>query len=39
MNLHDEMQPVELANRPEQTLLLADSAAIIYFLEGHPKFA
>jgi predicted nucleic acid-binding protein len=33
------MEPLELADLPEQTLLLVDSAPIIYFLEGHPKFA
>ena len=33
------MEPLELADLPEQTLLLVDSAPIIYFLEGHPKLA
>jgi predicted nucleic acid-binding protein len=33
------MEPLGLADLPEQTLLLVDSAPIIYFLEGHPKFA
>lgn len=33
------MEPLELTDLPEQTLLLVDSAPIIYFLEGHPKLA
>lgn len=32
------MGPLELADLPDQALLLIDSAPIIYFLEGHPKF-
>ena len=32
------MGPLEFADLPEQALLLIDSAPIIYFLEGHPKF-
>jgi predicted nucleic acid-binding protein len=33
------MEPLDLANLPEHALLLVDSAPIIYFLDGHPKFA
>ncbi|HLJ64313.1 MAG TPA: PIN domain-containing protein [Stellaceae bacterium] len=33
------MEPLEFADLPEQALLLMDSAPVIYFLEGHPKFA
>lgn len=33
------MEPLELADLQEQALLLMDSAPIIYFLEGHPRFA
>lgn len=32
------MEPLDLSNLPEHPLLLLDSAPIIYFLEGHPKF-
>jgi predicted nucleic acid-binding protein len=32
------MEPLEFADLPEQALLLIDSAPVIYFLEGHPKF-
>lgn len=32
------MGPLDLSNLPEHPLLLLDSAPIIYFLEGHPKF-
>lgn len=32
------MEPLDLADLPEQALLLLDSAPVIYFLEGHPKF-
>ena len=32
------MGPLEFGDLPEQALLLIDSAPIIYFLEGHPKF-
>jgi predicted nucleic acid-binding protein len=32
------MEPLELADLPQQALLLLDSAPIIYFLEGHPRF-
>lgn len=33
------MDPLAWADLPDQALLLIDSAPIIYFLEGHPKFA
>lgn len=33
------MEPLSLADLPEQALLLMDSAPIIYFLEGHPALA
>jgi predicted nucleic acid-binding protein len=32
------MEPLGLADLPEGALVLVDSAPIIYFLEGHPKF-
>ena len=32
------MEPLDLSSLPELPLLLLDSAPIIYFLEGHPKF-
>jgi predicted nucleic acid-binding protein len=32
------MEPLDLADLPEGALVLVDSAPIIYFLEGHPKF-
>lgn len=32
------MGTVGIADLPEQTLLLLDSAPVIHFLEGHPKF-
>jgi len=32
------MEPLDFADLPEDALLLIDSAPIIYFLEGHPKF-
>ena len=32
------MGPLEFGDLPEQALPLIDSAPIIYFLEGHPKF-
>ena len=32
------MVPLEFGDLPEQALLLIDSAPIIYFLEGRPKF-
>ncbi len=32
------MEPLEFVDLPEQALLLMDSAPIIYFLDGHPKF-
>ena len=32
------MGPLDIANLPDQALLLLDSAPVIYFLEGHPKF-
>lgn len=32
------MEPLEFADLPEDALLLVDSAPIIYFLEGHPRF-
>jgi predicted nucleic acid-binding protein len=32
------MEPLDLANLPERALLVLDSAPIIYFLEGHPRF-
>jgi predicted nucleic acid-binding protein len=33
------MEPLNLEGLPDDALLLVDSAPIIYFLEGHPKFA
>jgi len=33
------MGAIDLAGLPEQALLLMDSGPIIYFLEGHPRFA
>jgi len=32
------MEPLEFADLPKDALVLMDSAPIIYFLEGHPKF-
>ena len=32
------MEPLDLSDLPEHSLLLLDSAPIIYVLEGHPKF-
>ena len=32
------MEPLDLTGLPDQALLLLDSAPIIYFLEGHPRF-
>ena len=32
------MEPLEFEDLPEDALVLIDSAPIIYFLEGHPKF-
>ena len=32
------MEPLDLGGLPEDALVLLDSAPIIYFLEGHPKF-
>jgi predicted nucleic acid-binding protein len=32
------MDPLNLGGLPEDALLLIDSAPIIYYLEGHPKF-
>jgi predicted nucleic acid-binding protein len=32
------MEPIGIADLPENALLLIDSAPIIYFLEGHPTF-
>jgi predicted nucleic acid-binding protein len=32
------MEPLEFADLPKDALILMDSAPIIYFLEGHPKF-
>ena len=32
------MEPLEFGDLPEEALILIDSAPIIYFLEGHPKF-
>jgi predicted nucleic acid-binding protein len=32
------MEPLDIANLPDQALLLLDSAPVIYFLEDHPKF-
>jgi predicted nucleic acid-binding protein len=33
------MEPLEFEDLPEEALLLMDSAPVIYFLEGHRKFA
>ena len=32
------MEPLDFRGLPEDALVLIDSAPIIYFLEGHPKF-
>ena len=32
------MEPLDLSDLPEGALVLVDSAPVIYFLEGHPKF-
>src|ERR1700686_3350270 len=32
------MEPLDFRDLPEDALVLIDSAPIIYFLEGHPKF-
>ena len=32
------MEPLDFRDLPEDALVLVDSAPIIYFLEGHPKF-
>src|ERR1700687_5527745 len=32
------MEPLDFADLPEDALVLLDSAPIVYFLEGHPKF-
>jgi predicted nucleic acid-binding protein len=32
------MGPLEIDDLPDQVLLLVDSAPVIYFLEGHPKY-
>ena len=32
------MEPLDLSDLPEDALVLVDSAPVIYFLEGHPKF-
>ena len=32
------MEPLDFGDLPEDALVLIDSAPIIYFLEGHPKF-
>ena len=32
------MEPLDLSALPDSALLLLDSAPIIYFLEGHPRF-
>jgi len=32
------MEPLDIRGLPEDSLVLIDSAPIIYFLEGHPKF-
>ena len=32
------MEPINLTGLPEQSVLLVDSAPIIYFFEDHPKF-
>jgi predicted nucleic acid-binding protein len=33
------MEPLEFEGLPQEALLLMDSAPVIYFLEGHRKFA
>jgi predicted nucleic acid-binding protein len=33
------MEPIEFGDLPEDALVLIDSAPIIYFLEGHARFA
>jgi len=33
------MEPIEVRDLPEGSLILLDSAPIIYVLEGHPKFS
>lgn len=33
------MEPVDISDLPEQSLLLMDTAPIIYVLESHPQFA
>jgi predicted nucleic acid-binding protein len=33
------MEPIEFADLPDQSLVLVDSAPIIYFLENHPRHA
>ncbi len=32
------MGPLDIGDLPDQALLLIDSAPVIYFLEGHPRF-
>jgi predicted nucleic acid-binding protein len=32
------MEPLDLSALPDSALLLLDSAPVIYFLEGHPRF-
>src|SRR2546426_9599893 len=32
------MEPLDFADLPADALVLIDSAPLIYFLEGHPKF-
>ena len=32
------MEPLDFADLPQDALILVDSAPVIYFLEGHPKF-
>jgi len=32
------MEPLDFGDMPEDALVLIDTAPIIYFLEGHPKF-
>ena len=32
------MEPLALSDLPQDALVLIDSAPVIYFLEGHPKF-
>jgi hypothetical protein len=33
------MEPLAFGNLPQDALVLIDSAPIIFFLEGHPRFA